>query len=86
MEEENKKPKISFKVLIAILMVVVLLAGFAGGYFCYYLINRKYSKFIEILNLIQENGLETKVNDFGEEVSQDEIADALVKALLEDDN
>ncbi len=86
MQEHKKERKFNSKTLVAILMAVVLLVGFAFGYFFYGLTNREYKKYNEILKLVKEQGIEMTTNEYGEQLSSDEIAEILLNALLENDD
>ncbi len=86
MQKNKKEKKFSSKTLVAILMSVVLIVGFTFGYFFYGLTNREYKKYNEILKLVKEQGIEMTTNEYGEQLSSDEIAEILLNALLENDD
>ncbi len=86
MQDQNKKQKIvGTKTLIAIIMTVILLVGFAFGYYFYYFTNKEYRTYTEVLKLIKEYGIDIKLNEDGEEMTADEFTETLINALLEND-
>ncbi|MBQ3219334.1 MAG: hypothetical protein IJB32_01935 [Clostridia bacterium] len=73
------------KIVVAIGLALLVVVSFLGGYFLNYIINgKKINKVTSVLRIMESVGFIMDENGEPREITEEELADALVNAVLDD--